>query len=146
YPFREHSRQYERDDTPRLILRGIIPEPSWWDPQTPFLYEGPVELLQDGQVCQEVQVRHGLRVARLGPRGVDLNGKPLQVVGIRRGKCTEQQARLLHEKGYNTLLPAAVEDESLWDTADRWGFLVIHHLVTKDDWKVATSLSTHPCC
>jgi hypothetical protein len=146
YPFREHSRQYEADGPPRVVLRVIIPEPSFWDPQTPFLYEGPVELLQGGQVCQQVQVKHGLRAVRLGPRGLEVNGKPLQVCGIRRSKCTDQQARLLHEKGYNLLLPAAVEDESLWDTADQWGFLMLHWLVRKDDWKLATSLKTHPCC
>jgi hypothetical protein len=146
YPFREHSRQYEADGPPKLVLRVIIPEPSFWDPQTPFLYEGPLELLQGGQVCQQLQVKHGLKAGRVGPRGVEINGKPLKVCGICRGKCTDQQARLLHEKGYNTLLPAAVEDESLWDTADQWGFLVIHTLVTGDDWKLATSLKTHPCC
>ena len=50
YPFREHSRDYGEGGSPRLTLRAIIPEPSWWDPQTPFLYEGPVELWQDGRL------------------------------------------------------------------------------------------------
>src|SRR5262245_54959769 len=29
---------------PALTCRVVIPEPSFWDPETPFLYEGLVEL------------------------------------------------------------------------------------------------------
>src|SRR5947209_11341595 len=61
YPLREHSRQYESEGEPRVLSRVLIPEPSLWDPQTPFLYEGPVELWQGGQMCQQVLIRHGLR-------------------------------------------------------------------------------------
>jgi hypothetical protein len=145
YPLREHSRQYESEGPPRIITRVIIPEPSFWDPQTPFLYEGVVELWQSGVLCQQFPVKHGLRVTRMGPRALHLNGKPLKVCGIRRSKCTEQQAEVLHGKGYNTLLASAVEDESLWGTADRWGFLVIHYLRDRQDLKFAAQ-KKHPSC
>lgn len=146
YPVREHSREYESEGFPRLKLRVLIPEPSFWDPQTPFLYEGPLELWQSGQLCQQVQVKHGLRVTRMGPRALHLNGKPLKVCGMRRNTCTEQQAKVLHGKGYNTLLTSAVEDESLWDMADRWGFLVIHGLREREDLKRVAALKEHTCC
>src|SRR5262245_50368134 len=64
YPLREHSRQYESEGPPRLTLRAIIPEPGLWDPQSPFLYQGPLELWQCDQRCDQVQVRHGLRLVR----------------------------------------------------------------------------------
>src|SRR6266852_987779 len=48
-----------------LVLRAIIPEASLWEPECPFLYEGPVELWQDGQRCERVMVRHGLRTVAL---------------------------------------------------------------------------------
>jgi hypothetical protein len=146
YPLREHSRQYESEGPARLILRVVIPEPNFWDPQTAFLYEGPLELWQDGQLAQQVQLKHGLRVTQLGPRALHMNGKPVKVCGIRRSKCTDHQAELLHGKGHNTLLASAVEDEALWDTADRLGFLVIHCLTEKGDLKLAGSLKEHPSC
>jgi hypothetical protein len=146
YPFREHSRQYESEGPARLILRVVIPEPNFWDPQTAFLYEGPLELWQDGQLAQQRQLKHGLHVTQLGSRALHMNGKPIKVCGIRRSKCTDHQAELLHGKGHNTLLASAVEDEALWDTADRWGFLVIHCLTGKEDLKLAGSLKEHPCC
>ena len=44
YPLREWKRSYETEDVPHVSLRVIIPEPNFWDPQSPFRYEGPVEL------------------------------------------------------------------------------------------------------
>ena len=40
-----------------LTMRVIIPDPVAWEPQRPFVYEGPVELWQDGQKCDQVPVR-----------------------------------------------------------------------------------------
>src|SRR5579864_8804454 len=68
YPLRELSREYESTGTPRLILRVVIPEASFWDPESPFLYRGPVELWEGGQRCDLVQVTHGLRTLGLGPQ------------------------------------------------------------------------------
>src|SRR5262249_16773364 len=44
YPTREQSREYETTGTPKIMLRVIIPEPNLWEPETPFLYQGPLEL------------------------------------------------------------------------------------------------------
>src|SRR5690349_5726458 len=52
-----------------LVCRVIIPEPSLWEPESPFLYRGPVELWQDGACCDRVTLSHGLRNLSLGPRG-----------------------------------------------------------------------------
>src|SRR5437016_5802579 len=46
---------------PALTVRAIIPEANFWEPQTPHLYSGPLELWQDGHLCDAIQVRHGLR-------------------------------------------------------------------------------------
>jgi hypothetical protein len=146
YALREHNRHYETEGERWVISRVVIPEPSLWDPQTPFLYEGPLELWQSGTMCEQVRVRHGLRKFHLGSRGLEINGKPLPICGIRRAKLTDPQARLLHEKGINALLPVGIEDESLWDNADRWGFVTIQGLANTEDLKRARSLKGHPSC
>src|SRR5262245_42110310 len=66
---------------PGITLRAIIPEASLWEPKSPHLYAGPIELWQDGQRCDVVQVRHGLRQITLGPRGLRLNGSPIRLRG-----------------------------------------------------------------
>ncbi len=45
-----------------LSRRVVIPEPSLWDVETPFLYEAIIELWE-GEVCvDERRVMHGLRI------------------------------------------------------------------------------------
>jgi hypothetical protein len=50
----------------RLTGRGqlyqlLIPEPSFWTPDRPFLYEGTVELWQEGQIIARTVISLGLR-------------------------------------------------------------------------------------
>ena len=61
-----------------LHKRVVIPEPSWWDPIAPFLYNASIELWEDGQLCDRVEMHHGLRaLRRSGPKFL-LNGRPLE--------------------------------------------------------------------
>ena len=61
--------------------RVIIPEPSWWEPATPFLYDGTIELWEDGKLCDGTEVRHGLRVLRRRENRLLLNGRAFHVQG-----------------------------------------------------------------
>jgi Glycosyl hydrolases family 2 len=150
YPLREWSREYEKEGFPHLNHRVIIPEPSLWEPKTPFLYQGPVELWQGSQRCEQVQVSHGLRSLYLGPRGLRLNGRPLALRGAVRPQLSEQEARSLHHEDYNTLLVPASTDAALWDLADRFGFLVLVGITDKAQLKEAVhgaqSFRKHACC
>jgi hypothetical protein len=147
YPFREQSRQYEKEGEPHLILRAIIPEPSFWDPESPFLYEGPVELWQGKERCDRVNFRHGLRDLRLGPRGLRLNGRSLTLHGVERDVCSEEECLSLHQANCNLFVaPLTPEAAPLWDLADRFGFLVLGRITTTKDFKFARALTKHPCC
>jgi hypothetical protein len=109
-----------------LTARAVIPEASLWEPQTPHLYAGPVELWQDGARCDAVEVRHGLRDVRLGRGGLRLNGRPLGLRGRRAASCTDPEALAWRGQGYNLLLtPVAEESRHVWGVADRMGFFVL---------------------
>ena len=132
-----------------LRVRVVIPEPSFWDTQSPFLYAGPVELWQDGQRCDYVNVRHGLRRLSLGAGGARINGRPL----LLRGRTWEggfpEQMRTWHEQGYNVLLlPPNTEEDALWYAADQFGLLVLGRLEGDEPETVRHlhALSRHPCC
>jgi hypothetical protein len=132
YSLRECSRQYESEGPIRLIHRVIIPEPNFWDPQSPFLYQGPLELWQGGQCCDRVEVRHGLCVVSLGPRGLNWNGRPLTLRGVSRGRFSEDEARALHGLNRNLVLtPAADTTFDLWGTADRFGLLILNRVADR---------------
>ncbi len=145
YPFREWKRLYEKDDIPHFVMRIVIPEPNLWDPQSPFLYEGPMELWQGKERCDQVLLSRGLRTLNLGPPGLRWNGRALAVRGIRRDECTDEEALRYHQQGYNTLLSAVgPESDRLWKLADRFGFLMLGRINSKAQIPQAAALTGHP--
>ncbi len=148
YPLRP-LRRAEPSGPGTIALRVIIPEASLWDTQSPYLYAGPVELWQDGQRCDRVELRHGLRRVSLGPQGLRLNGRPLTLRGCPDEACFSEQAPALHAAGWNALLvQLSSEDATTWDVADRFGFLVIGRLPPPNEEMVRHlhSLSGRPSC
>lgn len=146
YPLRPFVRRPQ--GLPDLAMRVVIPEASLWEPECPFLYLGPVELWEEGQLVDPVQVRHGLRTLRLAPRGLRLNGRPLTIRGVARQECTEEDALGLRRRGCNTLLAnVAAGTTGLWDAADRLGFLVLGRLDGSEAAiQQTTVLGDHACC
>ncbi len=107
-------------------MRVDIPEASLWEPESPFLYQGPIELWQDGRCCDRVTLSHGLRYFLLGESGLRVNSRPLVLRGRMVTTCSDEEARSLHRSGYN-LLVVSVEADTLavWERADRFGFFVL---------------------
>jgi hypothetical protein len=147
YHLREFSREYASTGFPHITVRAHLPEPNWWHPETPFLYRGVVELWQADQYCERVEVRHGLRVIRLGPRGLKMNGKLLTLRGMARDALTADDARRWHDAGCNALLAdVGAGAEELWGLADRYGFLMLGRVRQRSDVPRATALNKHTSC
>jgi hypothetical protein len=147
YPLRPWKREQGEDDAENLTMRVIIPEASLWEPETPFLYQGPVELWQGGQLCERVQLSHGLRVITLGPRGIRVNGKPFMVEAVRGDGFSEGDLLRLREAGCNSLLTSVTARTLyLWEAADRLGFLMLGRIVDRETWELAGTLRQHPSC
>lgn len=109
-----------------LVRRAVIPEACLWEPESPFLYQGPVELWQDGQRREQRIIRHGLRSFQLGERGLRINSRPLTLRGQRIHECTDEEALILRQAGCNLLVAPVREDTlPLWERADRLGFLML---------------------
>jgi hypothetical protein len=109
-----------------LRARVVIPEASCWEPSTPFLYEGPVELWQGAQLLERTRVSHGLRHVVLKKQQLLLNGQRCRLHGLARDAMTEEEAPALREAGFNLLLAKATADNfTLWDLADRLGFFIL---------------------
>jgi hypothetical protein len=149
YPLRQLSL-VGRPDADELVARVVIPEGSFWDPQSPFLYGGPVELWEGDRRCDVVQVRHGLRQLRWGPRGFSLNGQPFAARAKElTSACSNDEAMQLRQSGYNLLLVPLTEPLApVWDTADSVGFLVIGRLIPDDPDALNRigRLRHHPSC
>jgi hypothetical protein len=141
YPMREANRSYASIDIPRIIVRIIIPEASFWDPQSPFIYEGPLELWEKGNCVDRLQLQHGLRILRLGPRGLRLNDKLVSICGMARTGISTEEATVLRQSHCNTLLaPVTDEQADMWDGADLNGFLMIGRISSVADLEIAAEL------
>lgn len=130
YPLTRLRRPDTEAATPEILrLRAVIPEPSLWDTQSPFLYGGPLELWQDGRCCDRLNVRHGLRRLSLGPHGLRVSGRLTSLKGLTWEADFPERAPDLHAHGYNALLaPLRADTLDVWDVADRFGFLVLGRL------------------
>jgi hypothetical protein len=132
-----------------ITRRVVIPEASPWEPESPFLYEGTVELWQDGQRCDRVTVRHGLRTLTLGPRGLRINGRPLRLRGREVIPGSDEQALALRRDGWNLLVaPVGAEAAPCWERADRLGFLVLGRVTGWDEHveRQLSALRGHASC
>jgi hypothetical protein len=147
YPLRPWKRDDEEADSKSLTMRVVIPEASLWESESPFLYQGPVELWQDEQLCERVQLSHGLRVITLGPRGIRVNGRQLMLEGVQGDRFSEDDLGKLHQAGCNLLLlPVTARTVPLWEIADRLGFLMLGRIVDRETWELAGTLRQHPSC
>jgi hypothetical protein len=145
YPFRPLLVPTGR---PALVVRAIIPEANTWSLESPHLYLGCLELIQDGVRCDQVAIRHGLRTMSLGPRGFRLNGRLLQWRGRRVETLEVAQALQLREAGYNLVLTeVSPQAANVWEVADSVGLLVLGRLpASKCDPQLLARLAWHPSC
>lgn len=123
YPLRPLPSPRSSSD---LTVRAIIPEASLWEPQCPFLYEGPVELWQHGRCCHRIVVRHGLRSVQMNKRALLVNGRPLTLHGRTVADYSKDEVLMLRRTGCNLLIaPVEARCLPLGELADRLGFLLL---------------------
>jgi hypothetical protein len=121
YPLRPHPMPEQPDTT---YLRVIIPEPSFWEPETPFLYHGSVELYQGGEGVDALAIRCGLRSVQRKGAELQVNGRsfPLRVKKVEA--VTRAEAESLRREGYN-LLALSREDAEVFSVADEIGLFIV---------------------
>ena len=126
-----------------LTRRVVIPEPSMWDPVSPFLYQGAIELWQDGKMCDRRELRHGLRVAQVGTTGLTWNGASLTLSALDRPSLDARELPALRQLGVNALLLHDAAPQ-LWGAAERLGFAIIG--MPGDNVTCAVNLMPSPAC
>jgi hypothetical protein len=113
--------------------RIVIPEPAWWDPQSPFLYRGPIELWQGVERIELEQVRLGLRHTTIDGDQVIHNGRPIELKTRRIESADEAACRDVRSAGFNAVeVPAAIADP-VCEIADRIGLFVLCDATAKID-------------
>lgn len=109
-----------------LSRRVVIPEPSLWEPECPFLYQGPIELWEAGVPEDQRQIIHGLRYVSLSAKELRVNGKPCTLKCRTEHEVSEDQFRDWRANHVNALLiPITPRFEAILALADRYGLFVI---------------------
>lgn len=110
-----------------LTRRFVIPEPSFWDPISPFLYHGVVELWQDGQAVDRRIFRHGLRFAQFKDGQLRWNGRSVQLRVVNRPSIVEADLPALRRDGVNAIVLDG-SNLTLLEACERIGFIAIVRL------------------
>ncbi|MFO0964547.1 MAG: hypothetical protein U0793_03025 [Gemmataceae bacterium] len=100
----------------------LIPEPSLWEPDTPFVYSGKIEWLRGDTKLAEATVVHALFSLKKTAAGWRLNGKPFEPRAIEAAGAVEELPAL-REQGFN-VLRVAEASLALRERAARIGFLL----------------------
>jgi hypothetical protein len=122
YPIRKLPPEMSSPGT--RLGRVLIPEPSWWDLQSPFLYHGPVNLWEGGQSVDGVKVQCGLHHATAVGGRLIWNGRPLELRAVDKPEMTLGDLASLRENGFNLVVVDADDLSRLWDAADEIGILL----------------------
>ena len=101
---------------PILHGRIVIPEPAWWDAESPFLYHGPIELWEHESRVESAGLRLGLRHAEWNGEQLIWNGKPVGLKSQTLSEFDEPTLQSLRERGWNSVIvPPGADQDRLAD-------------------------------
>ena len=145
YPLKEIERSVNAAGETSILLRTIIPEPCMWDPQSPFLYSGPLGIWDRDRVIEQHSMQLGFVGWGLGTRGLRVNGKYLNLQAAAIDSLDEPSCQRMREKEMNCLV-VDIRDaaNATWDLADRFGFFVLGRIRKAEEWERARSLEGRP--
>jgi beta-galactosidase/beta-glucuronidase len=121
HPVKAQSRERGQ---PILHGRVVIPEPAWWDAESPFLYHGPIELWEHESRVESVGLRLGLRHAEWKGEQLFWNGKQVAVKSQTLSEIDESTLHSLRERGFNSVIIPPAQAKIAWPIADRIGLYV----------------------
>jgi hypothetical protein len=107
-----------------LARRIVIPEPSFWDPTSPFLYRGAIELWEGEDLHEKISVRYGLRSAVLRSDGLRWNGQRLRLLVSPHEDVQPRDVASLREHGYNAAF-LDWPDPALVEAAETLGLILL---------------------
>ena len=118
-----------------------------WDPESPFLYSGPLGIWQGDRQLEQQNVQIGFIGWGLGTRGLRVNGKYIELQASVVEVLDVPTAKLLREQGINCVV-VDVERAlpGTWEIADRYGFFVLGRVRDPMAWERARPFEGRPSC
>jgi hypothetical protein len=145
YPLRELEQNSGQGGATSILLRTVIPEPSMWDPESPFLYSGPLGIWQGDTLLEQQTMQLGFIGWGLGTRGLRVNGKYIDLqASVVTGLDVESAARLREQNVNCVVVDVSAAPASTWDMADRYGFFVLGRISDPTELQLSRSYEGRP--
>lgn len=116
---------------PTLLAQALLPEPCFWTPDLPAIYDVTVNLLRGTEIVASTRREIGLRPLGIRGRHLSYGGKRWVLRGVSTHSTTERLPRTWHEA-----LAAYVTDGSDSDAlveSSQWGALSVVHIDASGD-------------
>jgi len=105
------------------LVEAVVPDPCFWSPLEPYLYDARIEVSQRGESLGVVRRSIGLRRLGVNGRRLMLDRKNWAARIISRGGATDEELTLCREIG--ATLHVDRPDDRLCDAASRIGVFLV---------------------
>jgi hypothetical protein len=106
---------------PTLLARAAVPDPCFWSPDLPTIYDVTVNLLRGTQIVATARREIGLRALGVRGRNLALESKRWVLRGVQAASTTARLPRQWHEA--SACYVASEESPDLLGEASQWGAL-----------------------
>jgi hypothetical protein len=113
-----------------LLAEAVVPEPCFWTPEMPQLYQANVRLRRDGNVLARAERLLGLRALGPANRNLFYHGKRWVLRGAYRRSLTPQSLAQWHAG--DVAMVVREGDDPLFAQASRVGVLIVVELEAAD--------------
>jgi hypothetical protein len=115
---------------PTLLARALVPDPVFWSPDLPAIYDVTVNLLRGTEVIASERREIGLRSFGVRGQRFYLEGKPWVLRGVRDRSTTAKLPRAWHE--FSAAYVASSESNENVAEASQFGALAVVEVAAED--------------
>jgi hypothetical protein len=129
---------------PTLLARALIPEPCFWSPDLPAIYDVVVNLQRGTEIVATARREIGLRSLGIRAQNFVLEGKRWIMRGVCAKSATDTLPRAWHDAAAAYVCPSANDDRLA--EASQWGALAVVEISGTSDEIIAQlrQLALHP--
>ncbi|MBI3839383.1 MAG: hypothetical protein HY288_15805 [Planctomycetia bacterium] len=109
-----------------LLAEAIVPEPCFWTPEMPHLYQADVQLRRDGEILARTARMVGIRLLGAQGRKLIYGGKRWVLRAVSRGEVPPTE--IGQWRGCDAAMLVRNPDENLCQEASRVGVLLVAEL------------------
>lgn len=131
--------EIEPGQSKRIIMKLKVTKPALWSPEHPFLHTLSTRLASEKGIIDVNETRLGIRLVRISPEGLFINGEPVRITGTNRHQeypylgyalsdnANYRDAYKIREAGFNMVRCSHYpQSPAFLDACDEMGIMVMN--------------------